>query len=234
MHPVSLFIGGVTPLPDSGRPTGMFKRPATVALTLGREGFAGDEQADRRVHGGPEKAAHLYPAGHYARLGAAFPDAAAALVPGSLGENISCATLDEAAVRIGATFALGTARLQVCQPRNPCWKIDDRFGADGMAAFIAEHGLTGWYFRVLQPGIVAPGDPLECVDDAPGSMSLAEAAALWRGHRPPAAELRRLASCPGIAAGWCEKIVARADWLAGNSTVAIPAPPAFHVKPETP
>lgn len=234
MHPVSLFIGGISPLPESGRPTGMFKRPATAPLKLGREGFAGDEQADRRVHGGPEKAVHLYPAGHYARLAAAFPESAGALVPGSLGENLSCAALDEAGVRVGAIFALGTAHLQVCQPRNPCWKIDDRFAADGMAAFIAEHRLTGWYFRVLRPGTAAPGDMLACLDAAPAAPTLAAAAALWHEHRPPVAELRRLAACPGIATGWRDKVAARADWLAGNGSVEAPAPPAFHVKPEAP
>jgi MOSC domain-containing protein YiiM len=234
MHPVFLFIGGIVALPASGRPTGMFKQPATAALQLGPEGFTGDEQADRRVHGGPEKAVHLYPAGHYARLAAAFPEAAGALVPGSLGENISCAALDEGDVRVGATFALGTAHLQVCQPRNPCWKIDDRFTADGMAAFIAEHGLTGWYFRVLRPGIVTPGDLLACLDSAAAAPTLASAAAVWREHRPPAAELRRLADCPGIATGWRDKVAARADWLSGHSSVEAPPPPAFHVKPEAP
>jgi hypothetical protein len=69
--------------------------------------------------------------------------------------------LDEADVRIGELWQLGSAVLQVCQPRNPCWKIDERFGADGMAGFIAEHLLTGWYWRVVQPGHVSPGDPPE-------------------------------------------------------------------------
>jgi MOSC domain-containing protein YiiM len=226
MHPVTLFAGTIAPLPGSGRPTGMFKRPLRTPVALGPEGLAGDQQADRRVHGGPEKAVHLYPAGHYARLAAAFPDTGTAFVPGSLGENISCATLDETSVRVGATFAFGEALIQVCQPRNPCWKIDDRFGCDGIAAFIAEHGLTGWYFRVLHPGTAAPGDGLVPVDAASAAPTLAEAAALWHDHRPAAAALRRLAASPGIAAGWRDKIAARAAWLEGN------AEPAFHVKPE--
>ena len=101
-----------------------------------------------------------------------------------------------------------------------------------MAAFIAEHGLTGWYFRVVQPGIVTPGDLLDCLDAVPEAPTLAAAATLWREHRPPVAELRRLAACPGIAAGWRDKVAARADWLAGASGVEVPPPPAFHVKPE--
>lgn len=231
MTRISLFIGTIAALPDSGRPTGMFKHPVRAALHLGPEGFAGDEQADRRVHGGPEKAVHLYPAAHYARLADKFPEAAAQLQPGSLGENISSTTLDETRVRVGDIFQLGEARLQVCQPRSPCWKIDDRFGCAGMAAYIAEQRLTGWYFSVLQPGTVAPEASLDLVEAAADAPTLAAAMALWATHRPAPAALRQLAATPGIAAGWQRKIVDRLAWLEKQGGEASP-PPAFHVKPE--
>ena len=227
---VSVFIGTITPLPGSGRPTGMFKLPASGPLHLGSEGFDGDEQADRRVHGGPEKAVHLYPAVHYGRLAQAFPEATSQLKPGSLGENISSPTLDESRVRIGDVFGLGEARLQLCQPRSPCWKIDARFGVDGMAAYIAEHHLAGWYFRVLLPGVVAPGDTLVIAAPGDDRLSLAQALQLWHSHRPPALVLRQLAATPGIATGWQRQILERADWLETHG--ARPSvPPPFHVKP---
>jgi MOSC domain-containing protein YiiM len=213
-------------LPDSGRPTGLFKHPLTGAVQLGSEGFAGDQQADRRVHGGPEKAVHLYPAVHYARLAAAFPALAGQLVPGSLGENISSPTLDEAQVHIGQRFRLGDAVLQVCQPRNPCWKIDARFAVDGLAAFIAENRLTGWYFRVLQAGRVAPDATLEAAGPPPCGLSLAAALQLWQAHRPSPQALRDLAATPGIASGWRQKISERADWLARQSAPTSPPPAA--------
>ncbi|HQU80112.1 MAG TPA: MOSC domain-containing protein [Azonexus sp.] len=228
MARISLFIGTIAPLPESGRPTGMFKHPVGTALQLGIEGFAGDQQADRRVHGGPEKAVHLYPAAHYARLAERFPEAADQLEPGSLGENISSHTLDETQVRIGDIFQLGEARLQLCQPRSPCWKIDDRFGVDGMAAFIAEQRLTGWYFRVLQPGTVTPDATLDLVEPAANASTLAAAMTLWQAHRPALEALRQLAATPGIASGWQRKIVDRLGWLEKQP------PPAFHVKPEAP
>src|SRR5574343_659543 len=133
MANVSLFIGGIRLLPESGRPTGMYKQPATGPLELGPEGFVGDQQADRRVHGGPDKAVHLYPARHYARLAARFPEAAALLVAGSNGENLSTPDLDENDIHLGDIWQLGTARLQLSQPRSPCWKIDERYACDGMA-----------------------------------------------------------------------------------------------------
>jgi MOSC domain-containing protein YiiM len=234
MANVSLFIGEIRPLPESGRPTGMYKRLAAGTLELGREGFVGDQQADRRVHGGPEKAVHLYPERHYAKLAERFPEAASKLVIGSLGENISTAELDENSVRIGDIWRLGSAQLQVCQPRSPCWKIDERFACEGMAAFIAEHRLTGWYWRVVTPGRVAPGDSLEFLVAADTTLSLAEAMLRWQSHRPALAELDEIAASPGIAKSWQQKIHARLEWLRNNPEKAPPSPAAFHVKPETP
>ena len=230
MAHISLFIGGLRPLPKSGRPTGIYKQPAAARLALDREGFAGDRQADRRVHGGPEKAVHLYPAAHYVRLAERFPDATGQLLPGSMGENLSTNELDEGAVRIGDIWRLGNSRLQICQPRTPCWKIDERFGCAGMAAFIGEQHLTGWYWRVLTPGEVAPGDELALEKAASANPSLAEAMALWAQHRPAPGELARLAASEGIASHWRNKIEQRLTWLRGQTDTP---PPAFHVKPET-
>jgi len=214
MAKVSLFIGSIRPLPYSGRPSGIFKQAVSGPLALDYTGFAGDQQADRRVHGGPEKAVHLYPTAHYQRLAQRFPEIAEQLVPGSIGENIATAELDEDNVRIGDVWRLGTARLQLCQPRSPCWKIDARYGTEGMAAFIAEERLTGWYWRVLTPGPVAPGDELLPEAIASDAPTLAEAMLLWQAHRPPLGELERLAGLPGIAEQWKQKIVERARWLA--------------------
>ncbi|MDR2189379.1 MAG: MOSC domain-containing protein [Azonexus sp.] len=229
MAHISLFIGDISPLPESSRLTGIYKKPVSAPLMLGHEGFAGDHQADRRVHGGPEKAVHLYPTAHYARLAARFPAAAGQLAAGSMGENLATDELDESAVRIGDIWRLGAARLQVCQPRTPCWKIDARFGCDGMAEFIAEQRLNGWYWRVLTPGLVRPGDELLREQAAADNPTLAEALALLAQHRPDLAELERLAAASGIAGRWREKIAQRLAWLRHQDGAA--KPPAFHVKP---
>ncbi len=232
MVSVSLFIGGIRPLPVSGRPTGMYKQPLTHSVELGPEGFVGDQQADRRVHGGPDKAVHLYPARHYLRLAERFPDAAEQLLIGSLGENISTAELDENDVRVGDIWQLGDALMQVCQPRNPCWKIDERFACEDMAAYIAEQRLTGWYWRVIRPGRVSPGDRLTLHSPAHHGLSLAEAMLCWQAHRPAVGDLEQLADMLGIADNWRQKILTRLDWLRKNPDQS-PAPiEPFHVKPE--
>ena len=215
MVSVSLFVGQVQALRQSGRPSGIYKTEVKGPIELGKNGFAGDHQADTQAHGGPEKAVHSYPAEHYVKLAAAFPDAATSLVAGSIGENISTKQIDEHDVHIGDIWQLGTAQIQVCQPRNPCWKIDERFECDGMAAFIDKTLLTGWYWRVVQPGVVSAGDVLSCLQPANQNMTLHGAMTLWREHRPPLDALERLSQTPGIASSWRDKINQRLTYLKG-------------------
>ncbi len=191
----------------------MYKTRVQGPVELGLEGFVGDQHADLRVHGGPDKAVHLYPSTHYAKLAAHFDDAAALLVPGSMGENLATDELDEHDVRLGDVWQLGSALIQVCQPRNPCWKIDERFGADGMALFIDQHLLTGWYWRVLQTGAVNPTDTLVLREAASQAPTLHQAMTLWREHRPDLDALSALAETAGIAKVWQDKIRQRVSYF---------------------
>lgn len=223
-YSVSLFRGAIRPLPPDGRPSAIIKDRVDGPLALGHEGFAGDAQADRRVHGGPDKAVHLFPATHYARLAVAVPEAAAQLVLGSIGENLSVAGLDETNVRLGEVFTLGPTRLQVSEPRSPCWKIDARYGVTGLTAFIAAQGCAGWYLRVLTPGIVHPGDMLcRAPDDPAGdpqAPTLAEFFTLWQHHRPDPCALETLAALPALGGNWPRKLRERAAWLRANPSAA--------------
>lgn len=212
---VTLFTGRIRPLPDSGRPTGIYKSPATFPLEVTALGFEGDQQADLRVHGGPDKAVHYFPRPHYAQFAARFPELAGALLPGSIGENISAA-LTETEVRIGDIWCLGSARLQVCQPRNPCWKIDERYGIQGLAKFIAHRRIAGWYLRVLTPGVIAEGDALQ-IESTDGSPTLHEALELLAEHRPSPDALAKLLQTPTIADNWRHAIEKRASWLRRNT-----------------
>jgi MOSC domain-containing protein YiiM len=205
-----IFRGGIRPLPPDNAPTGIFKQAIEMPVWLGREGLAGDAQADRRVHGGPDKALHQYPVTHYARLATAFPEARALLVPGSLGENLSVPGWDESSLAIGDVFLLGDARVQVSQPRSPCWKIDHRFGVDCMAQFIATQRITGWYFRVLEEGAVEPGAGFERIERNPAPVSVAALLALLDEHRPDSDALLDVSRTPGLSVGWVKKLVVRA------------------------
>ncbi len=208
----AVFVGAVAVLADDSRSSAIVKTAVTGPVRLSDTGLAGDTHADLQAHGGPDKALHLFPAEHYARLLAAFP-AARNLLPGGLGENITTRGLSEDTVCIGDIFALGAARIQVTQPRTPCWKIDRRTGCEGVAAYIAEHGCTGWHYRVLAPGAISAGDRLAHLERPAGSVPLARFWRTVRTPRPLPAALSLLAAAPGLSPEWVRKLHERIERL---------------------
>ena len=210
-----IFTGLVGRLPGESRGSAIAKDVLVGPARVGRDGLEGDEHADPRAHGGPEKAVHLFPLEHYDALARAFPEARH-LHPGGLGENLSTRGITEDAACIGDIFSLGTARLQIAQPRTPCWKIDARCGIEGVAAHVAEHGLAGWYFRVLEPGECSAGDALTHVERLTGAVSLARFNRSLREARPSLQLLDRLAAAPGLTPDWVRKIRGRIEWLQNN------------------
>lgn len=156
-----LRVGRARAFGPNGEPSAIDKQSTAVPLWLGPQGLAGDEQGDPRHHGGPEKAVHHYAAEHYAAWRQDLPQASAApLQAGGFGENFSTQGLTEANVCVGDIFRVGGAMLQISQARQPCWKLNLRFGLADMALRVQQSGRTGWYYRVLEAGEVAPGDAL--------------------------------------------------------------------------
>jgi MOSC domain-containing protein YiiM len=161
----ALLVGKAVPINDKGDLSAIGKCPVATALWLGEEGFVGDEQADRRVHGGPEKAVHHYPFEHYASWLADHADLSLPLAEvGAFGENLSTVGMTEETVCVGDVYRLGGALVQVSQARQPCWKLAERFGRRDMPLRLQQTGRTGWYYRVLQPGEVRVGYTLMLVE----------------------------------------------------------------------
>lgn len=123
-------------------------------------GLEGDEQADLVHHGGRDKAIHHYPLDHYDYWRSEIGDHPALKSAGAFGENISTTGLIEDQICIGDRFSLGTAIIEVSQGRQPCWKLGHRFGNPRVTALVVSSTLSGWYYRVLDPGIVSRGDEL--------------------------------------------------------------------------
>lgn len=199
-----LFVGQLRQLPGVGSLTGLYKTPVDGPLWLSATGLEGDVQADRANHGGPERALNHYPAEHYPHWRDVFPERADEFTAPALGENLSTTGLTEADVRAGDVFALGGARIQISQPRNPCYKIARRMQLRSLAREVALAGRSGWLYRVLEPGRVSPDDDLELLDPADHGVTLA---ALWslRNDRRPALDLlERMARLPGLADSWRE------------------------------
>ena len=165
-------IGRAAPLGPDGVMSGFVKQPVQGRVEVGSLGLAGDEQADLEVHGGPDKAVYACSLGNYATWRVLFPQHAALLVPGGLGENLTIDGFAEGEVCLGDQMRIGTAVLQVSQPRQPCFKFALRFDDVTMPRAMVRNGMSGWYYRVLAPGSVATGDEVRLLERAHPQWSI--------------------------------------------------------------
>lgn len=217
----ALLIGGPKPFRSDGTKSAMAREPVDRPVFLRKLGFEGDQVADPSVHGGVDKALHLYQAEHYPFWIAEFAKQELEHHPlldqaGAFGENISASGLIEAKVRIGDRFRLGKALVEISQGRQPCWKIDHRFGMHGLSLAFIRTGRCGLYFRVLEEGEVALGDRIEQVEQASHQWTVERVFRLLIGgghkDRTEMPALRELAMLPTLAESW--KV--RAAKLAGS------------------
>lgn len=154
----------------NGRPhsTAIFKTPVESRVMAHAINLDGDRQADRRVHGGAHKAIYAYPEAHYAtwmeELGRDD------LGPGTFGENFTIAGLDETTVHIGDRFRVGSALVEVTQPRVPCANLAVRMNDAAFPKRFLASQRSGFYLRVLEEGEVGAGDRFERV--ATGAISV--------------------------------------------------------------
>ncbi|WP_052572879.1 MOSC domain-containing protein [Haloferula sp. BvORR071] len=195
--------------------TGFYKQPQTGPCWLGYEGFRSDEQADRRYHGGSEKAVCVYPAEHYPywREALEYPD----LPHGAFGENLTIEGLPETEICIGDRFSLGEAVVQVSQPRQPCWKLARRWQVKDLPLQVERTGFTGYYFRVLHHGHVRPGDTLELTQRPFFEWTIARCNEVMHHGKGGPGAARALAECPLLSSSWKDGLWMRAEKMAAGS-----------------
>ncbi|PCM44775.1 MOSC domain-containing protein [Marinobacter sp. ANT_B65] len=162
-HPITLMqlrTGRLRNLGSERVQTGIFKTCITSSY-LSESGLEHDCHGDKRHHGGLEKALHQYASEHYALLRPQLPEPAAShCTPGAFGENLVTHGMSEGSVCVGDVYQFGDALVQISQPRQPCWRLNLRFGIPDMSRRLQNTLRTGWYYRVLQPGLVRREDTL--------------------------------------------------------------------------
>ncbi len=156
--------------------TGFFKEPVSGRVVVRRLNLEGDGQADLSVHGGPEKAVYVYPAEHYVYWQRELPGMQ--LPWGMFGENLTTEGLVEDAVHIGDQFRIGTADFIVTQPRQPCYKLNMRFGRDDIVKRFLASRRPGFYLAVLQEGDVGIGDAISLVSQDTKQLTVSVSARL--------------------------------------------------------
>ncbi len=191
---------GIAQPVKGAEPSAIAKSPRTGSVAVLRLGLAGDEQANKRYHGGPDMAVHLYPLDHHDWWRAVIGAHELLADPGAFGSNLAVREITDDMVHIGDRFTLGSAVVEISQPRKPCSKIERRFARKGMVAQIVASARCGWYFRVIQEGAVAAGDRLERIALGDTAWSVARAFAVLHGRKASRAELAELAALPALSA----------------------------------
>lgn len=202
---VSVNLADVRLIMINGRPvkTGIFKLPAPGRIAVGRDGLEGDRQADRRVHGGPEKAVYAYGTSDYEWWGV---ELGRELEPGAFGENLTVAELDPSHAEIGERWRVGSALLEASEPRQPCSKLGAKMGDPRFVKRFARGLRLGTYLRVVEEGELGAGDAVEVVERPGHGVTIETLGRIAFGDRDL---VDRALEAPALGPKW-------RDWLEGR------------------
>lgn len=199
---IEVRVGRARAFGPRGQPSAIDKAPVDGPVLVTADGLVGDEQGDPRHHGGPDKAVHAYAFAHYAAWASELPDAADRFRAGAFGENLVLEGVTEANVCMGDRWQIGAVLLEVSQGRQPCWKLNVRFGRSDMARRVQRSGRTGWYFRVLEAGSVAAGARGVLVARRHPDWPLSRVAQVLYRDVLDRASLECIAALPGLPESW--------------------------------
>ena len=179
--------------------TGICKQPVTGPIILRKSGFENDGVGDLRHHGGSDKAVCVYSLDHYAY----WEDALRIRLPeAAFGENLTVSSLNEDDICIGDVFLLGTSSVQVSQPRQPCRTLAARFGRDDLLKLLADSGFTGFYFRVLEEGLVEMDAELILKEKDPLAISVSFANHTFYHNRKDREAIDKVLAVHALSASW--------------------------------
>lgn len=204
MKVVSVNVGVPREVMWKGRivSTGIFKEPVADRVAVRGLNLDGDRQADLSVHGGPDKAVYVYPSEYYQFWREQFPTMN--LPWGMFGENLTVEGLVDTNVFIGDRYRVGSALLQVKQPRLPCYKLALKFQRDDILKRFLKSEFTGFYFAVLEEGDVAAGDPIILDRRDENEVSVVDITRLYARDKNNAEMLRRVISVEALPENWRE------------------------------
>ncbi|MEY2884596.1 MAG: hypothetical protein RL490_2320 [Pseudomonadota bacterium] len=200
-------IGAIERLENAGRggaglDTAYRKQPVAGPVAVAPLGLAGDFQANRKHHGGPDKAVYGYPLSGYAGWRAEFPALADRFVAGAMGENLVVSGQDEASLCIGDVIRCGTATLQIAQIRQPCSTLGVMFGTTRVVRAMVRSGRCGWYYRVIAAGSLLAGDDHDVIERPNADWPVARLAEIAAGRAGTIATFEAMMVLPGLATAW--------------------------------
>lgn len=190
----------------------IWKEPVRARVVVEGVNLHGDDQADRRVHGGYDKAVYAYAAEDYAWWSA---EIGGDVVAGTFGENLTTEGISLAECVIGQRWQVGSTVLEVAQPREPCFKLGMRMGDAEFVGRFGSSGRPGVYLRIVTPGEVGAGDPILTGPPPAHGLTIGDLVDV----RPdaPAELLERVASIEDVPESWRQLATRRLRRLRGGS-----------------
>jgi MOSC domain-containing protein YiiM len=175
------------------------KAPVDGRVRVEGVNLAGDDQADRSVHGGPDKAVYAYAVEDSrwwaGELGRDVP-------PGAFGENLTVEGVEVSGAVIGERWRIGTVELEVCQPRFPCFKLGLRFGDPKMLKRFTKAERPGAYLRIRREGELGAGDAIEVAERPDHGVTVALVARAVMIDHALLARAAAAPELPGSLSGW--------------------------------
>jgi MOSC domain-containing protein YiiM len=196
----SVNVSPVRTMEIDGEPvvTGIMKMPVSDRLAVRGVNLAGDEQGDRRVHGGPDRALYAYAMEDYAWWS---DQLARRLSPGTFGENLTLDGIDVTGAKVGEQWRIGTATLQVTAMRVPCFKLAAVMNDQGFVKAFARALRPGAYLRIIEEGELAAGDTVEILSRPSHDLTIGEMTRLYFFDR---ANVRKMLDAPELSKAWRE------------------------------
>ena len=161
MHIYALYAAKPQAFGPRGAPSAIVKSQVSQ-LTVLDTGTLEDEQGNKKLHGGPEKVLHQYSFKGYEKLSQTYPEGDFSY--GTIGENFLVEGMHDNNVYVGDVYQMGSVTVQVSAPRAPCNKISHRYGIKNLDRFVGQHGITGWYFRVIEAGPLLQHDTVTLIE----------------------------------------------------------------------
>lgn len=185
--------------------TGIFKRPVAGRVAVAGVNLSGDDQADRSVHGGPDRAVYAYASEDYdwwsRELGRE-------LLPGTFGENLTIRGIDVNAALVGERWRIGTTILQVTTPRFPCYKLAMKMDDPKFVKRFGAALRLGTYLSIVTEGALGSGDAIEIVHRPSHRLTIGDMSKIYLFERDRMRELL-VPELPGEWAEWIEEHAGR-------------------------
>jgi MOSC domain-containing protein YiiM len=189
--------------------TGIFKEPVDGRVALRTLNLDGDGQADLVGHGGAYKAAYAYSIENYDYWGRELDRSD--FTHGQFGENFTVEGMLEDDVHIGDVFRVGSALVEVTQPRVPCYKLGVKMGQARFPKVFLASCRVGFYLRVLEEGEVGAGDEFARGEIHPDRMTVRDMCHLLYFDPKNLDGARKALRIAALSPGWRESFEARLD-----------------------